>query len=97
MGSQEYIYFMGSVCQLHSIPFYNIYTLWGRNRFFLPVTYFPKNLVYPFNLRVCLLHTFRRISTCYILSDEQGTPFYSTSNAVYPFTLRVADEDYFNV
>jgi len=29
-----------------------IYTLWGRNRFLLPVTYFPTNLVYPFNLRV---------------------------------------------
>jgi len=30
----------------------NIYTLWGRRRFFLPVTYFPTNLVYPFTLRV---------------------------------------------
>jgi len=30
----------------------NIYTLWGRKRFLLPVTYFPKNLVYPFTLRV---------------------------------------------
>jgi len=25
---------------------------WGRKRFLLPVTYFPTNLVYPFNLRV---------------------------------------------
>jgi len=30
----------------------NIYTLWGRKRFLLPATYFPKNLVYPFTLRV---------------------------------------------
>jgi len=28
----------------------NIYTLWGGKRFFLPVTYFPTNLVYPFTL-----------------------------------------------
>jgi len=34
-----------------------IYTLWGRKRFLLPVTYFPTNLVYTF----CLLHTFWRI------------------------------------
>jgi len=30
----------------------NIYTLWGRKRFLLPVTYFPTNIVYPFTLRV---------------------------------------------
>jgi len=30
----------------------NIYSLWGRKRFFLPVTYFPTNLVYPFTQRV---------------------------------------------
>jgi len=30
----------------------NIYTLWVRNIFLLPVTYFPTNLVYPFTLRV---------------------------------------------
>jgi len=30
----------------------NIYILWGRKRFLLPVTYFPTNLVYPFTLRV---------------------------------------------
>jgi len=30
----------------------NIYTLSGRKRFLLPVTYFPANLVYPFSLRV---------------------------------------------
>jgi len=30
----------------------NIYTLWGRKRFLLPVTYFPTNLVYHFTLRV---------------------------------------------
>jgi len=28
----------------------NIYSLWGRKRFLLPVTYFPTNLVYPFTL-----------------------------------------------
>jgi len=30
----------------------NIYTLWGRIRFLMPVTYFPTDLVYPFTLRV---------------------------------------------
>jgi len=30
----------------------NIYTLWGRKRFLLPVTYFPTNLIYPITLRV---------------------------------------------
>jgi len=30
----------------------NVYTLWGRKRFLLPVTYLPTNLVYPFTLRV---------------------------------------------
>jgi len=30
----------------------NVYTLWGRKRFLLPVTYFPTNLEYPFTLRV---------------------------------------------
>jgi len=30
----------------------NIYTLWGRKRFLVPLTYFPTNLVYPFTLRV---------------------------------------------
>jgi len=30
----------------------NIYTLWGRKRFLLSVTYFPMNLVYPFTLQV---------------------------------------------
>jgi len=30
----------------------NIYTLWGRKRFLLPVTFFLTNLVYPFTLRV---------------------------------------------
>jgi len=29
-----------------------VYTLWGRKRFLLYVTYFPTNLVYPFTLRV---------------------------------------------
>jgi len=41
----------------------NIYTLWGRKRFLLPVTYFPTNLVYPFTLQVtgiiiCYIHNF---------------------------------------
>jgi len=30
----------------------NIYTLRGRKRFLLPVSYFPTKLVYPFTLRV---------------------------------------------
>jgi len=29
----------------------NIYTLWGRKRFILPVTYFPANLVYLYSMR----------------------------------------------
>jgi len=29
-----------------------IYTLWGRKRILLPVTYLPTNLVYPFTLRI---------------------------------------------
>jgi len=47
----------------------NIFTLWGRKRFLLPVTYFPTNLVYPFTLRVTGM-----------LFDESSIPFYSTSN-----------------
>jgi len=35
----------------------NIYSLWGRKRFLLPVTYFPTNLVYPFTLRVTGINT----------------------------------------
>jgi len=30
----------------------NLYTLWGRKLFLLPVTYFPTNIVYLFTLRV---------------------------------------------
>jgi len=33
----------------------NIYTLWGRKRFHLPVTYFPTSLVYPFTLLTTVL------------------------------------------
>jgi len=55
----------------------NIYTLWGRKRFLLPVTYFSTNLVYPFTLRVTGI---TNPSACYILSDESSIPFYSTSN-----------------
>jgi len=36
----------------------NIYTLWGRKRFLLPVAYFPTNLVYPFTLRVTGINMF---------------------------------------
>jgi len=35
----------------------NIYTLWGRKPFLLPVTYFPTSLVYPFTLRVTGINT----------------------------------------
>jgi len=38
----------------------NIYTLWGRKRFLLPVTYFPTNLGYPFTLRVTGIKTTRK-------------------------------------
>jgi len=33
-------------------PDQNMYTILRRNRFLLFVTYFPKNLINPFNLRV---------------------------------------------
>jgi len=35
----------------------NVYTLLGRKRFLLPVTYFPEKLVYPFTLRVTGINT----------------------------------------
>jgi len=35
----------------------NIFTLWGRKRFLLPMTYFPTNLVYAFTLRVTGINT----------------------------------------
>jgi len=35
----------------------SIHILWGRKRFFIPVTYFPTNLVYPFILRVTGIKT----------------------------------------
>jgi len=38
----------------------NIYTLYGRKLFLLPVTYFPTNLVYPFTLRVTRIKTRKR-------------------------------------
>jgi len=38
----------------------NIYTLWGRKRFLLPVTYFPTNLEYPFTLRVAGINIFEK-------------------------------------
>jgi len=48
----------------------NIYTLRGRKRFLLPITYFPTNLVYPFTLRVTgIINRFRTLglssSSCY--------------------------------
>jgi len=85
---QEYIYFMGSETDGQTdmarstrlvILIKNIYTLWGRNRFLLPVTYFPTNLVYPFTLRV----TGIKIG-CFLLPVT-----YFPTNLVYPFTLRV--------
>jgi len=42
----------------------NIYFLWGRKRFLLPVTYFPTNLVYPFTLRVTGIKTFLAYLEC---------------------------------
>jgi len=52
----------------------NIYTLWGRKRFLLPVTYFPTNLVYPFTLRVTALLILKS-------SDTNTTPLtYSTQS-----------------
>jgi len=56
----------------------NIYTLWGRKRFLLPVTYFPTNLVYPFTLRV----TGIIINKCHAnkssMSDEQNKELLSS-------------------
>jgi len=43
---------------LKSLNIYmNIYTVYGRKRFFLPATYFSTNLVYPFTLRVTGIKT----------------------------------------
>jgi len=39
----------------------NIYSLWGRKRFLLPVTYFPTDLYGVGNASFYLLHTFRRL------------------------------------
>jgi len=84
----------------------NIYTLWGRKRFLLPVTYFPTNLVffllpvtyfptnlvYPFTLRVTGI-----ASACYILSDESSIPFYSTSNGYNMWAFKWAWQTFFKV
>jgi len=51
------------------IPFYS--TSWGRKRYFLPVTYFLTNLVYPFTLRVTGMKS---------IYQKSSIPFYSTSN-----------------
>jgi len=36
----------------------NLYTLWGRKRFLLPVTYFLTNLVFPLTIRVTGINCF---------------------------------------
>jgi len=41
----------------------NIYTLWGRERFLLPVTYFPTSLVYPLTLRVTGIKMYPQCAT----------------------------------
>jgi len=38
----------------------NINTLYGRKHFLLPDSYFPKNLVYPYTLRVAGIQIIRR-------------------------------------
>jgi len=48
----------------------NIYTLWGRKRFLLPVTYFPTNLEYPFTFRVTGIKT--QIKDSLILNMSQN-------------------------
>jgi len=50
----------------------NIYTLWGRKRFLLPVTYFPTNLVYPFTLQVTGIKT-RKIAYHDLKNRYYGT------------------------
>jgi len=54
----------------------NIYTLWGRKRFLLPVTYFS----YPDQEYIYFMGSETLPSACYILSEESSIPFYSTSN-----------------
>jgi len=52
----------------------NIYTLCGRKRFLLPVTYFATNLVYPFTLRVTgIINKTKndRFSWCHQLSNTR--------------------------
>jgi len=79
----------------------NIYTLWGRKRLFLPVTYFPTNLVYPFTLRVkgkkiqkIIFSIVKDTTQLVILIKNIYTlwgrkSFLLPTNLVYPFTLRV--------
>jgi len=52
----------------------NIYTLWGRKRFLLPVTYFPTNLVYPFTLRVTGIISFDKHETGHKLDFKYTGP-----------------------
>jgi len=66
----------------------NMYTLWGRKRFLLPVTYFPTNLVYPLHSTAGTLP-----SACYILSDESSIPFYSTSNGPLPSACYILSDE----
>jgi len=63
----------------------NIYTLWGRKRFLLPVTYFPTNLLYPFTLRVTGIKTISVNGRLYSIVKLQGmlrprTPMYMSTH-----------------
>jgi len=86
---QESIYFMGSETFLLPATYFNYMctlkgrTLWGRNRFFLPVTY----LVYTLWGRkpsFFLLHTLFLLPLTYL-----------PTNIVYPFSLRAKEKNWF--
>jgi len=52
----------------------NIYNLWDRKRFVLPVTYFPTNLVYSFTL--CLFNEKNALlRVCRVTQPQQPTNF----------------------
>jgi len=62
----------------------NVYTLWGRKRFLLPVTYFPANLVHPFTLRVTGIKT---IGTKLMLHE-----FLTIEDKIYPNKMSINSE-----
>jgi len=63
----------------------NIYSLWGRKRFLLPVLYFPTSLVYPFTLRVTGIKTYFVDLTNLHLSTR--SPQFQKSRDIHQVTV----------